>query len=123
MEVSPNSVSIEINNSDIDKLTKELSGILDGKEINAVNILPAVTIMMTVTAKYKHLNGVQKKELILYVLRSFITNNTDLDKNTIAEINFVIDKTVPIAIDLLVSASKSKFVFKLKKRLCSCLSL
>lgn len=113
-------VSIEINIADVDNLTKDLVSIIEGKKITTSNILAIVTQLMMVLAKYQNLTGVQKKELLIYVMKKFVEESEDIDEDTKRELLFMFDLIIPSAIDLLVATSKNKFAFKIKKTLFPC---
>lgn len=115
-------VSIGISQEDIDNLIKDLSKIISDKKVTTANILSVITQLMVAAAKYPNLSGSQKKELVIYVTRKFIEDSKDLDENTKLELLTMFDTIIPTAIDLLVAASKSKFAFKIKKKLLSCCS-
>jgi hypothetical protein len=115
-------VSIEINNEDVDRLTNKLTDFMSGKRVTTANVLSIVTQLMVAVAKYQNLTGGQKKELVIYVMRVFIKSSDDIDADDKREILAMFDVIVPSAIDLLVVASKSKFAFKLKKKLLRCCS-
>jgi hypothetical protein len=116
-------MTIDLNPEDIDRLTNELINIIAGKEIVESNILVIVTQLMMGAAKYVKLTGPKKKELIIYVLRKFVSQSPDMPSDTKKDILLMFDFTIPTTIDLLVAASKSKFAFKIKKNFlawCGC---
>lgn len=119
-EATLSQISIGINAKDVDRLTKDLMGIIDGKEINTANVLSIVAQLMIAVGKYQNLSGSQKKELVIYVLKSFIGDSSDINADTKSELLVMFDWVIPSAIDLLVAASKSTFAFKIKKKLFSC---
>jgi hypothetical protein len=122
-ETKLSQVTIDLNTEDIDRLTQELTDIIAGKEITAGSILVIVTQLMIEAAKYVSLTGPKKKELIIYVLRNFVSQSTDIPSDTKKDILAMFDSTIPTTIDLLVAASKSKFAFKVKKNFltwCGC---
>jgi hypothetical protein len=115
--------TVDLKLEDINLLTLELINLADEEEITANNILVIVTRLMIEVANYVNLTGPKKKELIIYVLRNFITQAPDIPLDAKANILSMFDFTIPTTIDLLISASKSQFVFKTKKKLlawCGC---
>jgi hypothetical protein len=108
------------NTEDVDRLTQKLTNLIAGKEITTASVLVIVTQLMVEAAKYVNLTGMQKKELILYVLRKFVKQASNIPQDSKKDILVMFDVTIPITIDLLVSASKSKFVFKIKKSILTC---
>jgi hypothetical protein len=105
------------NIKDIDRFTKDLIEIIDGREITLENIMFIIPQYMTVAAKYVNLTGANKKKLIIHVLKTFIRNSQNINPEKKKDILMMFDFTIPITIDMLVSASKSEFVFKHKKNI------
>jgi hypothetical protein len=119
-ETQPTQSTMDFHPKDVDKLTQELIDLVTGKEITPSNILIIVTQLMTVTAKYANLSGQKKKELIIHVLRNFVSQSTSIPSDSKNEILVMFDFIIPMTIDLLIEASKSKFVFKIKKNILEC---
>jgi hypothetical protein len=66
--------------------------------------------IMQKVQKIKHLEGKQKKEIVLYILKKLIENlNNDLDYEKYI---FVLDTTISPLIDLLKSLDKKKLYIK-----------
>ena len=123
-ETKLSQVTIDLNSEDVDRLTQELTDIIAGKEITAGNIMLIVTQLMMKAAKYVRLTGPKKKELIIYVLRNFVSQSTDIQPDAKRDLLVMFDFTIPTTIDLLIAASKSKFAFKVKKNFlawCGCI--
>ena len=111
-------LSVEINRAMIDELMDVVSAILEGKKISPNNVLPIITQTMTLAANLQ-ISGPSKKDLVLYVIKKYVADSWE-DHDAQDEILMVIDTVAPAAIDLLISASKSKFAFKIKKKFCCC---
>jgi len=119
-KASPTQVLIEFNTADVARLAEDLKSIVSKKQVTPANVLFIVTQLMIVVAKYNNLTGSQKKKLVIYVLRSFIKYSDDIENDTKQELLLMFDIIIPDVIDLLVTASNSKFAFKVKKSLLSC---
>ena len=113
-------VDVGIDEEEISMLTDDLLKIISGRSVNPLNILSIVTQLMISAAKYTKLTGKQKKELVIKVTKNFVTESKDISKEKKEQIEMIFDFVIPSAIDLLVAASKSKYIFKAKKHLLIC---
>lgn len=84
------------------------------------NITTIVINLMQLVQKYPDLTGIQKKNLVIYVVKKFIEDKTDKEEEEVL-LTFV-DIFLPTLIDTLVSIDKKEIVIKLKKTFSSCFS-
>jgi hypothetical protein len=98
------------------------------EKITAVNIVVIATELMQIVEKYKGLNGPQKKMLVINVIKKIVNSQIDSQETRSALIT-IIDFTLPIVIDNLVSAingnikfDKEKVKSFFKKYFCCCIS-
>ena len=103
-------------------LKRELNIIIKVEGITVNNLLLIVPKLMMLAASYSNLDGSKKKELIVSVLRDFISNSSDIQVDLKPNMLAMLDITIPLTIDLLVAASQSEYVFKIKKKLFKCCS-
>jgi len=100
------------------------------KSIYTTKITPSNVVMITTeiiqtVEKYNNLTGVQKKMIVINVVKKLVNsqNNTDEDKQAI---NLVIDLTLPTVIDGLISAINGDLKFDKEKvtsffrKICCC---
>jgi hypothetical protein len=110
-------ISIDIDITEYAFLSDALIDILQGRKIGTANILTIVTQLMIRASHSRMLSGVQKKELVIAVLRNYICNS-DIVQDVKDELLIMFEFVIPSLMDLLVSASKSRFVFKIKEQCC-----
>lgn len=105
----------------IEKLVKQLLQLTAGHGVTSDNIITLAVTLMRIVNNQSDLIGIQKKYLVLAVLRK-LTDQTVSDPATRLNIQFVIDTTLPYVIDTLISTVKGnlKIIPKLKKSLMCC---
>jgi hypothetical protein len=96
------------------------------EKITPMNIVIIATELMQIVEKYKELTGPQKKMLIINVIKKIVNNQID-SQETRTALNTIIDFTLPIVIDNLVSAINGEIKFNkekvesfFKKYICCC---
>jgi hypothetical protein len=96
------------------------------EKITPTNVIVIATELMQIVEKYKGLTGLQKKMLILNVIKKIVNTQIDSDETRQVLIT-IIDFTLPIVIDNLVSAingnvkfNKEKVQSFFKKYICCC---
>ena len=100
----------------VDSLYDSLSKI--STTLTKENITIIVINLMQLAEKYPELTGVQKKQLVIHVVKKFIKDKTDNEQEEVL-LTFV-DIFLPTIIDTLVSVDKKEIVIKLKKTFSSC---
>ena len=109
----------------IETLTKELTEIVGGDEIDAGNIINITVTVMKLLERNADLkgNGDQKKQLVILVLEKFISDKLG-DSEDAKTIITLVKMFLPKTIDVLIALDKSEFVIKTKKccnkYLCCC---
>ena len=113
--------TVGVSKLKLDNIVKIVKKYVEGHPITPGSILQIVSYTMTLVKDIQGLTGPDKKNLVLYVIEEII-HNTEMSDEDKEVALFVLDHTVPDAIDLLVSAGKGIFKFtKAKcKKLCSC---
>lgn len=102
----------------IDKLYKNLSDILEGEKINTTNVVLIATNLIQIVERYPELKGVQKKLLLIHVLKRFVKDNLDGEEET-AVLTFI-DLFLPSVIDTIISVDKKEIAIKMKKSFKIC---
>ena len=122
IEVKPENVLID----GLEHLYSYMKSVHNEK-ITPTNIIVIATELMQIVEKYKGLTGSQKKMLIVNVIKKIVNNQTDSDETRIA-LNTIIDLTLPVVIDNLVSAMNGEIKFNkekvqsfFKKYICCCI--
>ena len=121
VELNPENVLID----GVEHLYNHIKSI-HSEKVTAVNVVLIATELMVLVEKYKDLTGKQKKMLVVNVIKKLV--NTQV--HTVEErnaINMIIDFTLPVVIDNLVSAVNGQFTFNkektvsfFKKYICCC---
>jgi len=80
------------------------------EKITPANLIVIATELMQIVEKYKGLTGPQKKMLVINVIKKVVNSQIDSDetKNTL---NTIIDLTLPVVIDNLISAMNGEIKF------------
>ncbi len=87
---------------------------ISGKKVDASNIISIVTLLMKTVEKYSDVQGIQKREIVLAVLRKVVEENIS-DPDEKANVLFMVEKTVPPVIDALVAVNKGQLKIKIQK--------
>jgi hypothetical protein len=109
IEVKPENVLID----GIEHLYCYIKTVHD-KKITPLNVVVIATELMQIVEKYNNLTGVQKKMLVINVIKKVVNNQVDSPEEK-AAINLIIDVTLPIVIDNLVSAMNGTLTFNKEK--------
>ena len=110
-------VIITYPDSYIDKLYIEIMNVIEKNNIEITDIVGVTINMMKIVDKYKNINGVQKKNLILHILGKLIDDKIE-DEQLVNNLKFIINMTMPFVIDTFISIDKRELIIKMKKR-CS----
>lgn len=110
-------VIITYPDSYIDKLYTEIMNVIEKNNIEITDIVGVTINMMKIVDKYKNINGVQKKNLILHILGKLIDDKIE-DEQLVNNLKFIINMTMPFVIDTFISIDKRELIIKMKKR-CS----
>lgn len=87
---------------------------LDNK-LTVGNLVAFIVLTMEVVEKYKGLNGLQKKQMVLYVCDRVVVDS-DHPEELKEGIQTVIATVGPNVIDALIFASKGKLILNAKKK-------
>lgn len=105
------------------KLYKQFKGWGQGDKLNASSIIMLATDLIPAVQKLvsnKH-QGSYKKKVILRVLE-LVIQDSDLSDDAKSTLNSVLQTTVPITIDVMISVAKGDLnLGKLVKPFCCCL--
>ena len=94
-------------------------------KITPSNIIIITTEIIQTVEKYNNLTGVQKKMVVINVIKKLVNTQFDTDEDKKA-MNIIIDLTLPSIIDNLISAINGDFKFNKEKvnsffkKLCCC---
>lgn len=98
-----------------DRLYTELKAIIrENGKLTTSNIVTIVITLMQTVDSYGDVKGPEKKATVLHVLKRLIndTMNSDSDATAVTQL---VDMTVPVLIDSLVSIDKKQIIIKTKK--------
>ena len=98
------------------------------ENITPINVVSIASELMQLVEKYKGLTGPQKKMLVISVIKKVVNSQVD-SLETQSVLYTIIDFTLPIVIDNLVSAINGEIKFNkekvksfFKKYLCCCIT-
>lgn len=107
----------------ISEIYDNLRTIVVDKKVTYGNILILTTQCMELVEKYVELSGLEKHKIVVEVVKRLVTE-TKLSEAELENINQVVENLVPVAINLIIAASKGKFALNLinkvkkKSKLC-----
>jgi hypothetical protein len=116
-----------MNQTNINRFEESYTKLKDSidDELNLGNIIKFITRTIETVEFYKELNGLEKKDLVLRLMKQLIKElitNDELEK----ELLKYMDMIAPGVIDVIIMASKGKLNINFKKicnfNLCCCTS-
>jgi len=92
------------------------------EQLNASTVITLSVRLMELVEKLPNIDGPEKKRIVIEVAK-MIVNDSDLSDEDKANVNLIIDLTLPMVIDSIISASRGQFTLnslknKLKKLCC-----
>ena len=115
-DINSNRIS-EIIQTDVDAISKSLESTI--KDLSLDNIVDLVPQLIKSVEKYKDLKGVEKKQLVIELIKHFIDITDGFGEDAI--IDPILKQLVPSIIDNLIKVDKKEL--KLKKKLPPCLRI
>jgi hypothetical protein len=91
-------------------------------KITAINIVAITSELIQLVEKYKNLTGMQKKNLVINIIKKIINNGSYTDEEKVI-LNVIVQNTLPTIIDGFIDAINGLFNFtknnvKYNKLLC-----
>ena len=105
----------------VEKVYQDLKQIVGDKKLNTTNIVSITINLMQIVEKYPKLDGQNKKNIVIYVLKEF-TKDYITDTDTQCSLLLFIETFLPSIIDSLVSVDKKEITINITKGLKSCFS-
>lgn len=105
----------EIINNDLTKIIDSLNSSFTDFSLDKISIL--IPKLIIIAEKYKTLRGVEKKELVIELLKNIVSKYDNVNENSILEP--IILQLVPSMIDTLISVDKKQIKLK-KTHLINC---
>lgn len=99
----------------VDKLTKEIQNIITDDGITTENISSIMLSLMVIVDQYPNLTGIQKKQIILAVLKKYVLDNFNNDSEECIDLLHVIETVLPNTINLMISIDKGEVAIRLRK--------
>jgi len=103
----------------VNNLFTSLACIIKDNKITTLNIVLISTKLMQIVENYPKISGIQKKALVTHILKKFVTDQLDVDNETLL---MFIDMFLPTVIDAIVMVDKKELAIKIHKGLKSCFS-
>lgn len=104
----------------IEKVYQSAKETLGADHLSPANVLNLTVSLMEGVEKYRNLDGPQKKALVIDVIKRLL-DETDMSSDDNRALDTIIDLTVPVAIDVIVSATHgSVHINRLRDRLALC---
>ena len=101
-------------------LYEELKGLVNKETlINTVNVMEIIIKLASIVELYPEIKGIEKRNLVLKVVKSFINNEMKSDELQISLLNFI-DLFGGSAIDAFISLDKKTFFIKKIKHFFVC---
>lgn len=94
-------------NEVVDGIYENVLGMVEAKDVKAANIISIAALTMKLVEQVPGLTGQQKKDIVIEVIKKLI-DETPLSDEEVAAVNLVVDVTLPIVIDTIVSASRGE---------------
>ena len=95
----------------------ECSKLIVLHSLNLETLPIIITHLMVIVSNYVKLSGIEKKELVIITINIAIECMPDSEEKNILKLGSSI---IPNTIDLLVSVSKKRFIFKKYKKIFFC---
>ena len=111
-----NDINLIVNNESIQRISNMLYDNIDMvqyRTVDPINITPLCVKLMKMISSYTDISGKDKKHIVLQTIKR-IVNETVPEANRYF-IDPIIDATLPIIIDTLISVDKREIQFKLKQ--------
>ena len=113
-----------VNQEYVKSIFNDTKTLFQGETFNAGTVITLAVRAMELVEKIPRLTGAEKKVIVIEVVKLMV-DETDLSEEDNAKIDVIIDTTLPIAIDLIVAASRGMLNInglkdKLKKLCCCC---
>ena len=102
-----------INDYSINKLYESICVIAVNKKVTTINIVMIATNLMQIVEKYPKISGIQKKSLVIQVLKKFVIDQSDGDTEN--ALLLFIDTFLPSVIDTIISVDVKEIVINIKK--------
>jgi hypothetical protein len=123
-EIKPKSTEINMNTEYFDKCYNSVVQTLNMNisQIELRNIVPIITMAMTIVQTFKKLNGAEKKDLVIDVVQKLI-RDSDHNEHLENALIQVVDNIGHPLIDTLIMATKGKFFqsnWNILKNKCLC---
>lgn len=104
----------------VDKLYESLKNITEGQKLTTMNVILVSTHLMQIVEKYPNINGSQKKETVIHVLKKLVIDTLDGDDEK--ALLLFIETFLPSVIDIIIAVDKKELAVKVKKGFKSCFS-
>tara|TARA_B100001175_G_C19479774_1_gene626427 strand:+ start:1241 stop:1579 length:339 start_codon:yes stop_codon:yes gene_type:complete len=98
----------------VSRLYDEIETMINGKKVDASSIISIATLLMKTVETYSDVKGIQKKEIVLAVLRKVVEEKISSPEER-ANVLFLVEQTVPPVIDALVAVDKGQLKIKIQK--------
>jgi len=104
------------------RLYEKLKEILGETKLTYANLTSVVVLLMQSVETYNDVRGIEKRNMIISVLKRFITDKMG-NNQELREFKILIEATVPELVDTLIAIDKKELTIKTKKclsKLFSC---
>ena len=99
-----------MSQQDIQNVYNNVKKIFVDKSVDTANIVNLTVHTMQLVEVIPHLTGGDKKNIVIEVIKLLISDSP-LDDNTKAALDLIVQTTLPILIDTIISASSGDFNF------------
>ena len=92
----------------IRKVYEDAKLALNGQPLDSSTLLSLSITIMEIVEKLPNLTGPEKKRVVIEVVKLMV-DETELSEEDNAKVDVIIETVLPIAIDLIVAASRGSF--------------
>lgn len=101
-------------NKIVDEIYDNIEFIIENKQVNTATIVSITVSLMKNVELYPQLSGEDKKKVVLHLLNKIVDEEIP-DEGELQNVKMILQTTIPIMIDTIVSADKKKLRLNVKK--------
>lgn len=104
-----------IKDKHVQQLYTTLLSLLDGEKLTSSNIMSITVQLMQFVEKYPHIKGPERKSIVLNVIKQLVIDTMDPSNQETKDIMSILDLTLPIFIDTIISVDRGELIIHSKQ--------